>query len=733
MTKPSAYKSAILWAARIGIFAVPFIPLIVASPLFFPFITGKNFAFRIIVEIIFACWALLAIADARFRPKKSPLLWSVVTFLCVVFIADALAENPFKAFWSNFERMEGFITLIHLGAYFLVATSVLDSEKLWHRFLATSVGVSAFLGIYGMLQLAGKIVINQGGVRLDGTFGNAAYFAGYMLFHFFLTLFLIFRHRIPLTAKWLYGGALFLQLFVLYFSATRGSAVGLVGGLAVCALLIALFEKHSKKLRIGAIALLLFLTAVSSALYFGKDNAIVRNNPVLERFSSISVEAAGPRFMVWGMAWEGFKERPLFGWGQEGFNNVFNKYYNPDMWGQEQWFDRTHNIFFDWLISAGFLGLLSYLSFFAFLLWCIWESKGEKNGGHFSLPEKSVLTGLLVAYIFHNFFVFDNLVSYILFFSFIAYVHHRSGKPFPVLTKLGEVHSEQARYTSAAVALVLLVGVVYVLNARAMGVSFDLINGLKSQQKGVTENLVYYKRAFAHETVGTQEVAEQAMQSAMNVSQAASIPKETKDQFVSFAVQAMEREMSRAPNDARLRMFIGGFYNRSGQYEAALPHLLKAHELSPNKQTISFELANTYLTIGKFPEALSLLKQAFESAPDFANARIAYTAAAIYAKEFDTADALIASSPDGGIATDERLIKAYYEAKRYDKAAAMLQVRLKQDPNDVQSHISLAAAYLLSGNRQGAISELQIAVTLNPDFKQQGEFYINEIKAGRNP
>ncbi|MSU55745.1 MAG: hypothetical protein EXS51_00335, partial [Candidatus Taylorbacteria bacterium] len=165
-----------LSAARVLVFLVPFVPLIVASSLFFPFITGKGFAFRILVEVMFALWLLLAIRDKAFRPKRSLLFFGVASFLAIVLLADIGAENPFKAFWSNFERMEGFITMMHLGVYFLVASSVLNAEKWWLRFFSTSVGVSAFLGIYGLLQLAGKIVINQGGVRLDGTFGNAAYF-----------------------------------------------------------------------------------------------------------------------------------------------------------------------------------------------------------------------------------------------------------------------------------------------------------------------------------------------------------------------------------------------------------------------------------------------------------------------------------------------------------------------------------------------------------------------------
>jgi len=52
------------------------------------------------------------------------------------------------------------------------------------------------------------------------------------------------------------------------------------------------------------------------------------------------------RFIVWNMAWKGFEEHPVLGWGQESFNYVFNKYYNPKLYNQEQWFDRTHDCIF---------------------------------------------------------------------------------------------------------------------------------------------------------------------------------------------------------------------------------------------------------------------------------------------------------------------------------------------------------------------------------------------------
>ena len=206
-----------------GIFIVPFIPLIVANSMFFPFITGKNFSFRILVEIIFGAWVALAFLDSMYRPKFSWLFVSVASFIGIIFLAGILGEYPFKSFWSNFERMEGFVTLAHLFAYFLVAGTMLNTQQLWTRFLNTSVAVSTFIGIYGVFQLAGKVTINQGGVRLDATFGNATYLAVYMLFHIFITLFLLARWRGGNVVRFIYGAIIMLQLSMLYYTATRGT------------------------------------------------------------------------------------------------------------------------------------------------------------------------------------------------------------------------------------------------------------------------------------------------------------------------------------------------------------------------------------------------------------------------------------------------------------------------------------------------------------------------------
>jgi len=51
------------WVALGGIFFVPFVSLVVANNLFFPFITGKAFVFRILVMLATGAWLILAFSD----------------------------------------------------------------------------------------------------------------------------------------------------------------------------------------------------------------------------------------------------------------------------------------------------------------------------------------------------------------------------------------------------------------------------------------------------------------------------------------------------------------------------------------------------------------------------------------------------------------------------------------------------------------------------------------------
>ena len=43
---------------------------------------------------------------------------------------------------------------------------------------------------------------------------------------------------------------------------------------------------------------------------------------------------------------------------------MFAEHYDPRMYKQEPWFDRAHNVFFDWFVAGGVLGLVAYLALY---------------------------------------------------------------------------------------------------------------------------------------------------------------------------------------------------------------------------------------------------------------------------------------------------------------------------------------------------------------------------------
>ena len=305
-----------------GIFAVPFLAFIVSSSMFFPFITGKNFSFRIIVEAMTALWLVLMLFDARYKPRKSWVLAMLAIFVGVVALSSLLGENFYRSFWSNYERMEGLVTYLHLLAYFLVLAGTMKTERIWNRLFHTTLFASAIIAFYGVSQLFGILQTHQGN-RLDATLGNASYLAVYMIFHIFLAMALFYRARD--YRKWIYLFIIILESFVLYHTATRGAILGTIGGLFISWILIAILSSN-KKSKLAHISLLAGIAVIITGFLFLKTTNFVKTSPVLSRFAGISLTegTTESRLTIWKMSWRGFKEKPIFGWGQENFNLVFN-------------------------------------------------------------------------------------------------------------------------------------------------------------------------------------------------------------------------------------------------------------------------------------------------------------------------------------------------------------------------------------------------------------------------
>ncbi len=744
----------------VGIFAVPFVPFIVPSTMFFPFITGKNMMFRFIVEIIFAAWAILLLRDIKYRSKWSWLSVAVGIFTLIIALADVFGENSTKSLWSNFERMDGFVTIAHMWMYFMVLGAMMKTEGLWFGLLNTSIAGSVMLSFYGIGQIMNHA---EAGYRTDATLGNSTYFAVYLLVHLFFCLFLWWRQVekngglsqiFKVGATYFYSPVLILLFYVFYRTGTRGALLGLVGGVFIAAVIVAIFEKKDillKRVAIGAVAVVIALGGIFLAC---RSTDFVQGNPLLSRLAKVTTVqgmSTEGRFMIWPMAWQGFKERPVLGWGQEGFNYVFNKYYDPKMYSQEAWFDRTHNVILDWLIAAGALGFLSYLSIYVVALWLPWRrrevlvpiKKNYKNSDSvgiqektfargFTLGERALLTGLFVAYFIHNIFVFDNLVSYILFFTVLAYIHTQEfTKP------VARIHEFMAKIKMepgvvdrlvAPMIVALLVIAVYFVNWQPLQTNSNLIDAMIANQQGKTEEAYNsFKKALSYSQLGQPEVREQMMGYAQTVIKSG-LSQEKKNEILDFILGEFKKQTEMTPNDARYFIFTGAMLDGIGGFDYARPYLLKAVELSPNKQTVRMELINNYLNSNNKAEALKLAKETYELEPAFKDMGLIYAVTLLYNKQKEEAEKVLASYNDPSLFTDDRVLSGYAAAGYLETVLGQYKDKAEANPKDLQMRYKLVQLYVSSGQKGKAVAELQGMIATEPSFKTQGEELIKQIQ-----
>jgi O-antigen ligase/tetratricopeptide (TPR) repeat protein len=714
-------------------FLVLFVPLFVADSMFFPFITGKNFTFRILVTVAVAAWVLLACVDRAYRPRFSWIALSGLALLLVMFFANLFGEYPLKSFWSNFERMEGYVTLVYFYLYFLVLAHTLRTKPMWQYFFYTSLAVAGFVALRGLSQSIGSV---EGSARVDSTLGNAAYMAIYMLFHIFILLYLAVQ-----TSRWMVrvvcALGVLLFTYVLLETGTRGTFIGLVVGAGVTVSYLGLFARQYPELRKAAAGALVLLVLLAGLFYTFRDSSFVQNDPNLKRFANIDLgEDLRIRGVIWGMALEGVKQRPLLGWGQGNFNYVFNAEYDPRLHSQEQWFDRVHNLPLDWLIAGGVLGFLAYVGIWLaiayYLLWRpLFHHDQNNDDAAFTVPERAVLLGLLAAYLTHNLVVFDNLVSYVYFAAILALIHARVSTPIRAIANY-EVNREIVTAIVAPVVVIATALIIWLVHVPGIQAAHDIIDAFRADT--IDERFAAFEQALDRNSFADQEIIEQLTQQAINVARNPSIDPAVKEQYLRQAESEIEQLIVTKPGDARVHVFFGGFYRAVGQLGLAKEQIDIARSLSPNKQSIILEQALLSYQQGDLPAFLQYAEEAHRLAEEFPTARNFYAAALVANnRTADARDAVADETTFAQFATDNVALGIADRAGANALLIDMLAYRIAQNPSDAQSRASLAFVYYRTGDLDTAITVLEAATNEIPSFETVGQCYIENLRAGNQP
>jgi O-antigen ligase len=710
--------------------------LVIGVPLFYfkqgvyPYILSKTLFAQIVIEIALFAWLALMIMDARYRPKMSPLLWSLAAFLGIFALTAAFGEDPARSFWSSQERATGIILFFHLGLFALMMQSVYRHLK-FENILRASIGTSVFVSFLAFLQLQipNLLLVEAVGDRPGATFGNPTFFAGYLLFNIFFACYFAFRAwKKDSQVVFFFGAAAVVNVIALFITQTRGDILGLAAGILA---LIAVFAIRPPEFG-GALlrsrrfygAIIGVLILFGAGFWFTKSAAVWEHVPGLERFRDISLQSEGlqPRLIAMRAAWEGFLERPVRGWGWENFAVVYNKHYDPkalELSYQETRFDKPHNLYLEYMIAGGAPLTIAFLVMIG-LLCC----------GAYKIEDKllgAFLIASIAAYMVRSVFIFDTLGPLIMLYLVLGLVlgmermaREKVARADGSAGTFAEPVAAESDTVIAGGALLAALIVAYFVNVTSLVATYHQYYGFKYfTANKPTEAIASFRKAVDAWTPYKWNLERDY---AAAVSEAyfynpTLVPKEE----AARAIAAMEDVARTHPMDAYNHYALVDMYNEvsdidPAKYLSAAEDQAKiALQLSPDRQEVYFSLAKTKSLKGDYASALDLLKYALNLNPKIPDAHFYYGLIAYAAKEPEVGYTELKTAIDMGRPwknnNEPRVVADFFaDSGHIDEAVGLYEasLKIKEDP---EARLKLGLVYYFLDRRQDAYDSLKKALT----------------------
>ncbi len=755
-----------LWMVQIIIFTIPIIPLYTSPSMMFPFITGKNFAFRILVELAAVLWLGLIAANKEYRIRNSSIVLSILTFTFIVGLADLTGVNPYKSFWSNFERMEGYVTILHLALYFMIIKSVFKTRKDWKIYFSIVLLVSVLVSLYPFVTtlntntLSFRRFMMEYGAREFSTLGNPPFLASYLLLSSFIGLMLVF-HTQKKYLRFVYIMAIAINCVVIYLTATRGAILSAIAGV-IMFISLYVFRRSKKSgfamLKQTVLFLLVISLFISGAFFIFSENEFLRHDPTLSRFASmLSSESIQSRFNGWEVAWNGIKERPVLGWGQENFIGSYTV--TPIAYtGKQVWMDRAHNIVIEWLVNAGILGLFSYLAIFGSAFYVLRKADREKV---LSKREIEIVCITLMVYFIQNLFTFDTINTYMMFFSLLAYIDNLSideTHAYAVAKNKITLHGSRMRSVVATLASLLLFSIIfYHANYKPMRQSRHVIGmSFNSHEDDSYSKLLRdFNIALSFNTLGNSDVRDSMRVVSDGIFRMQHFNQPGALGFVQATVEELRKELAIKHYDLEFITGVIYLFNKIAVYEKKFITLSeglisKCIRINPEYQGLYMLMADLNLIKKDYESAFENIKKVVDQNPnnDYSQFKLAvnavYTSREEVAKQaLENVRKIRESGDQIGVVKSKtfltlselyELAQVYREMKRYTIALQYLEETFSirdfkeyLPQTKAQIHLEMARVFLKLNDRANALKEAEKALVIDPALSEDVNTIIDSF------
>src|SRR5436305_2780919 len=144
ISKPALPELSWRNAIIVLLLASLFVPLIVGSGFFFPYVVPRNIFFRVVVELgIGALVLAVCFSDKTIDLRDEPIFWTLLLFVAASFLSALFSPARDHSLFGDFERMGGVWAWLHLVLFFLILRTLRDSD--WHWVLNGALAVSVFV------------------------------------------------------------------------------------------------------------------------------------------------------------------------------------------------------------------------------------------------------------------------------------------------------------------------------------------------------------------------------------------------------------------------------------------------------------------------------------------------------------------------------------------------------------------------------------------------------------
>jgi len=362
------------------------------------------------IALTMPAFLLLAWRQPAYRPRRAWLSMALGAYFVALSLSCVFAFNRHRAFWGSQDRMGGLFSLAHFFAWYVMATSMVRTWRDWRRVLHWQVALGLYVALVALLDLRDPTID-----RISGVLGNPIYCGTYQVFFLGILALLWVRTQGSAPRKF-YAVCAAISLAVLAFTGSRGPMLGLASGLGWVVVMWAIMGRRWLFLAVSLASLLLAGVGYMSIVRMGP--SWTQHLGGLEHLFTKSTYEERP--MIWSIAFAGFRDHPLVGWGLDSYEAVFDTHFLPRFvcdGNYDSWTDVAHSLLFEHLSTTGALGTLAYAAVWIALALSLFRARRQ---GWIEARSHAVLLGLSVAYLVQGQFITDSPSSHAMVFLLLA-------------------------------------------------------------------------------------------------------------------------------------------------------------------------------------------------------------------------------------------------------------------------------------------------------------------------